>query len=172
MRKLFEKRNKRTSSSEFVLYRNVNLGFSFKHPKGWHKKTNDVITVFPSDAIIVSVPNETIASPCITMLVSGGKSIENLSQFYKSYLLEQRKHYEKYKLLWDHPARLISGESAHEWSFEFNVSTFRFTAAYVMATKNIGSRNATFLLNGACRKPQFKGLEPTFLKVVRSLSLS
>ena len=172
MRALFVRRNKRTSPSEFVLYRNKKLGFSFEHLKGWNKKSNHVLTVYPPDAIMVSGSNQTIASPCITMLVSSGEIIETPSQFYRSFLIEQRKRYTEYRLLWDRPARLVSGEPAYEWSFEFDVSTARFIAVYCIATKNIRSKNLTLLLNGACLKSQFEELEPTFLKVVRSLSFS
>ncbi|MDI6655020.1 MAG: hypothetical protein QME59_03955, partial [Candidatus Hydrothermarchaeota archaeon] len=95
------------------------------------------------------------------------RTVENPSQFFKEFLSKQSENFDKYKLLWDRASELPSGEEAFEWSFKFVNGSYHFIAVSVQAIK----RNRIFHLDGSCLEEQFKDLEHTLLKVIKSLSL-
>ena len=166
-----DQKTEKPGSLRFVSYINNQQGFTFEYPMKWQKDfSRGRLLIRPLEAkTVVEVSGkiaEIIFSPCITMLV-GERNTENPLQFYKDFLDAQRRNFDKYKLLWEHPFTLSSGEEALEWTFEFARGPHDFTAISVLAAKP----NRIFHLDCSCLNSQIQNLEPILRRIVESLSL-
>jgi len=152
---------------EFVSYINRKLGFTFLYPEGWREAlSGGDLFIYPPNAREVNVSGKIIFSPCIAMRI-GQKVVKNPSKFYLEFISETSNNFEGYKLLWDSPSNLSTGEKSHEWSFEYTLGYHRFTAVFIITQKH----DTFFIMDGSCLKTQFGDLEATLSKIIGSLSL-
>lgn len=155
--------------TEFVLYENLQFGFSFEYPRSWNEDTSGGgLVIYPEYAKGQFVNGgHFLFLPAISITI-GEYAKTNASEFYRKFLAKQPDNFENYKLSWERSRKLQSGEEALEWSFSFTRSPLNLTSVSTLALK----QNKIFLLNADCLSSQITDLEPLFCRVVESLSLA
>jgi hypothetical protein len=166
------KKEEKFGVPEFIKCSYKPLGFIFEHPSNWFVYPSNLID-FNNNALAtmgvmtVSMFGDPTSgpdklSPRISMIIER-RSVNHLKQGYNEFL---SKHSKNTKILEHRMFTLSSGEEALEWSYEFIRESQKFRAVGVLVVKH----DRVYRLIGSCLKAQFKNLEQTFLKIVRSLS--
>ena len=148
-------------------YINKVLGFKFEYPKGWNQEFTGIeIILFPPDYKKVFIGKNLIPSPALSVMV-GEEPIQNPLKYYKEFISNLSKVFQGYKLIWENPFRLLSGEEALEYSFEFVKGPQKFQAISITIVKG----NMIITLSGSFLNSEVERWKPIIINIIRSLSL-